>query len=500
MKKERVDIAIVGAGIAGMSFALYLSDLLPNVSILMLSKGALDHCNTFLAQGGIAAVMDKHSDSFERHAADTYQAGNCLGNMQLIQEVVKNAPQRIKDLNYWGVQFDGQNGQLELHQEGGHSNPRVVHCKDFTGKEIHQQLTFQLRQKANIILLENTLALDLLLKNGKCKGLKYLKPDGEERLLFSAFTVLASGGSGQLFPSTTNSDIATGDGLAMAIRAKVKVKDLYHVQFHPTALYQSGCSQKKLISEAVRGAGAYIVNPQGERFLFRHSPDAELACRDLVSKAIFSEMKKFGMEHQYLDIRHLDESQMRHSFPTLFKNCEAIGIHPLKELIPISPAAHYQCGGIEVDAVGKTSMDRLYAIGECTATGIHGNNRLASNSLLEALEFAYRAALEISQYKGFYYACEITDNQSLFHQSPSFLSFNLHLNNLKQKLQNELLELIFCTEWKTIWHKQKRLALLQSEIDDIGKCEIRALMELKNLMVVGLSLASNMLSEKKIES
>lgn len=386
------DVTILGAGIAGLSLALYLAEQDPELKIRLLCKDALPECNTSLAQGGIAVVTDGQKDSFISHIKDTLQAGGGKSNHEVVETVVQEAPERLQDLLRWGVTFDQAGEHFDLHREGGHAVHRILHHKDYTGRELHTQLVREVYRHPNVELMTNIFVSDLLMKGGRCGGVYYhSERQGVYGVIGSDIVVLATGGMGQIFPFTTNSRCATGDGVGMAYRAGAKIKDLHFYQFHPTALYRPG-AQGKLISEAIRGFGAYIVNDSGHRFLLEHDPRGELATRDIVSGAIYKEMQQSRADCVYLSVRHLNAEKFAAHFPAIRQTCLEAGIDPAKDVIPIVPAAHYQCGGIEVDLHSRTTLEGLYAVGECACTGLHGTNRLASNSLLEALVFAHRCA------------------------------------------------------------------------------------------------------------
>jgi L-aspartate oxidase len=327
------------------------------------------------------------------------KSGGGLSDRYIVELVVHSAPERIKELIGFGVPFSRTSaGDLDLALEGGHSESRVVHADDNTGHQVVDTLLARIVQFQNIQLFENRFAIDLLeTVTEKIGGLSVFNTELEVIELFAAkMIVLATGGSGQVYQFTTNANVATGDGVAMALRAGALVTNMNHIQFHPTAFLKKNTEQMFLISEAVRGFGAYVINQKGERFLFDFDPRAELATRDIVSKAIFEKLKKTSSERIYLDCRHLNKQQFVQKFPAINEFLENENIDVAKDLIPIMPAAHYQCGGIKVNERGQTNLDNLFAIGECADTGLHGANRLASNSLLEALVFAHETAEFIS--------------------------------------------------------------------------------------------------------
>lgn len=389
------DVLVIGSGVAGLSFAIKIAEARPGVRVAVISKENMQVSNTAQAQGGIAVVLDRVQDSFELHVQDTIEAGRRLNDAEVVKMVVSQAPERLLELMAWGTSFDsGKNGILELGLEGGHSRRRIVHHRDLTGFEIQRKLISHAKSLPNIHFYDHYFVVDLLLnaEKDRCMGIYALnKITSEKTRITSKITFLASGGCGMVFGNTTNPTVATGDGVAMAWRAGAAVKNMNYIQFHPTALYEAGKHPLFLISEAVRGFGAYVVNHKGNRFLYKTDSRGELATRDIVSEAIVKELKNSGEKHAFLDCRHLDQEKFAAKFPTIVSYCSSIGINLATELIPIVPAAHYQCGGIEVDRQAKTSVKQLYASGECVHTGLHGANRLASNSLLEALVYSHEA-------------------------------------------------------------------------------------------------------------
>ena len=391
MQKE-YDIVIVGSGVAALAFANYILEAKSSFRIAILSKGELPNCNTAIAQGGIAAVTNFEEDSFEEHIEDTFQAGGRVGKIDVIRRVVCDAPARLNDLVRWGVPFNRQQGVFRLHREGGHSKHRIVHYLDQSGKAIHESLLNRLQQHNKIDFFENHTAVDLIRSKNQCAGLLTLD-EKENWLQFKANTfVLCGGGSGALFEQTTNSAYSTADCVAMANRIGLNIRDFHKTQFHPTALSLKNQNKLPLISEAVRGFGAHLLNHKGERFAFKCDSRGELAARDVLAAAIFQEMESENVDHQYLSLQHLDQEELKTHFPFIHRTLLSNDFNPTRDLIPIVPVAHYQCGGIEVNAEGRTSIENLFALGECAYTGMHGNNRLASNSLLEAVAYAYYAA------------------------------------------------------------------------------------------------------------
>jgi len=381
---------IIGSGVAGLTFAIKIADRFPHKNITIVTKASEEESNTKYAQGGVAVVVDKIEDSCSQHIKDTLLAGDGLSDEAVVSMVINQGPQRLKELIKWGAEFDKDaSGNYDLGKEGGHSQNRVVHHKDQTGLEIERAIISQVHQKKNIQVLEHHFALDLITDNNCCLGAYVLNQKTNEILVFkSDVTLIATGGIGHLYGHTTNPVIATGDGIAMAARAGAQVTEMEFIQFHPTALYEASSRPTFLISEAVRGAGAYLRTKKGERFMTKYDDRAELASRDIVSQSIDMELKKTGDPCVYLDCRHLDRAMLLEHFPMIYQRCKSIGIDMARDLIPVVPAQHYLCGGISVNTDGKTSVENLFACGECSRTGLHGANRLASNSLLEALVYS----------------------------------------------------------------------------------------------------------------
>lgn len=404
MKAIQTDFLVIGSGIAGLTFALKAAKM---GRVFIVTKGEKQESNTVYAQGGIASVWNLQSDNFQKHIEDTLDAGAGLNNREVVSIVVKEARERIQELIDWGTKFDKKGKEYDLAMEGGHSEKRILHHKDVTGKEILRALTEEIEKHENIQVLDHHFAVDLITqhhfgekvtrkkKDIQCYGAYVLNnKTGDTYTVLAKKTVMATGGIGLVYSSTTNPIIATGDGVAMAWRAKAVVKDMEFVQFHPTALYQPGTSPSFLISEAVRGFGAVLKNNKDEEFMTLYDERGSLAPRDIVARAIDSEMKKLGLDHVYLDCTHLNMKSFKSHFPNIYAKCLASGIDPAFQNIPVTPSAHYCCGGIVVDEFARSSITNLYAIGESSCTGLHGANRLASNSLLEAIVFAHRAVID----------------------------------------------------------------------------------------------------------
>ncbi|MBP6334118.1 MAG: L-aspartate oxidase [Bacteroidia bacterium] len=400
--RTETDFLVIGSGIAGLTFALKVAD---HGKVIIVTKTSEEESNTKYAQGGIAGVL-KAPDTFEKHVQDTLECGAGLCDEKIVRLVVTEGADRIKEIIQWGTRFDkNEKGDYDLAREGGHSEGRVLHYKDSTGNEIERALLEKIHSHPNITVFTHFFAVDLItqhhlgmeVKRGtpgiECYGAYVLNNvSGTVDTIFSRVTLIASGGAGHVYKSTTNPVIATGDGIAMAYRAKAKVEDMEFIQFHPTALFHPGDKPSFLISEAVRGAGAILKTQDGKEFMNKYDPRASLAPRDIVARAIDQEMKIRGDEYVHLDCRHMDLVHFKNHFPNILARCTQIGIDVTKQMIPVVPAAHYICGGVAVDEWGKSSIKNLYAAGECARTGLHGANRLASNSLLEALVFSHRAA------------------------------------------------------------------------------------------------------------
>ena len=388
LEKEEYDLVVVGSGIAGLYTALKAREL---GSVLVLTKRKLEDSNTEYAQGGIAAAVGA-ADSPDLHFVDTLAAGDGLCDPEAVRVLVDEGPECVLDLAALGARFDMDGDDFELTREGAHSERRILHARgDATGDEVRRALEIRVLRDPRIRVLEQHFTVDLLTDRGRCLGVLALDPGGKLKAYLGKATVLATGGTGQLYRNSTNPEVATGDGIAMAYRAGAEIKDIEFVQFHPTALYHAG-SPKFLISEAVRGEGAILLNLRGERFMPAYHERAELAPRDVVARAIADQMTRTDSPYVLLDPRGMGDETFRHRFPTILEKCRENGIDPLTGPIPVAPAAHYLMGGIKTDVDGRTSIPGLYACGETACTGIHGANRLASNSLLEGLVFGRRIA------------------------------------------------------------------------------------------------------------
>ncbi len=403
----KADVLVVGSGISGLSYAIKISEKMPDAKIIIVTKADEDESNTKYAQGGLAVVTNFDSDNFQKHIDDTMRAGDGENRRDVVEMVIKEGPARFQELVDWGTQFDKESdGDFKLGREGGHTENRIVHHKDITGFEIERALLETVRKSPMIEMMDHHYVIDLITQHhvpGKeldtndiqCYGAYILDEKNKKiKKITAKITLVATGGAGHVYKNTTNPKIATGDGIAFVHRARGKVSNMQYYQFHPTALYSKMDGMLFLISEAVRGDGAKLRLKNGEKFMHKYDEREELASRDIVARAIDNEMKISGDEFVGLDCRDMDHGKFKEHFPNIYQKCLDEGIDPFKQLIPVVPACHYLMGGIDVDMDGQSSIKNLFAVGECTNSGLHGANRLASNSLLEGLVFGHNAAMK----------------------------------------------------------------------------------------------------------
>ena len=500
-----VDILILGSGIAGLSYALSVCKHGAERIALVTKKSDMES-NTNRAQGGIASVISKE-DSYDLHIRDTLIAGAGLCHENSVDILVKEGPGYIRELVELGTQFTTEktpSGEtmLALGREGGHSKRRIVHADDLTGREVERALVVQMKRQFNIRVFEHDFAVDLIVEpdeNGKlaCCGAYVFDTETEEVTTYKAKVVmLATGGCGRIYLHTTNPEIATGDGVAMAYRAGAEIANMEFIQFHPTSLYHPD-ERSFLISEAVRGEGGIIRQRDGSTFMENYHEMGCLAPRDIVARAIDAELKKSGDECVYLDITHLDPDRIRTRFPNIYERCLSVGIDITKDWIPIVPAAHYSCGGVMTDINARTSIDRLYACGEAACTGVHGANRLASNSLLEALVFAHRAAADTQRWLADWPCADLSDFDKM-----------RHTEQISSEVISDLVNRIQRVMWKYVGivRTNERLQKAQAEISEVadqvedlyatGKLNAD-LLELRNLVTVASLIIESALSRKE---
>lgn len=401
------DVLIIGSGISGLSYAIKIAQHLPDAKITIVTKSDESESNTKYAQGGLAVVTNFNRDNFQKHIDDTMRAGDGENKLEIVEMVIKEGPDRFNELIEWGTQFDkNQEGNYKLGREGGHTENRIVHHKDITGSEIERALLNKVKQLPNVEILEHHYVIDLITQhqvpnvpfdseNIQCYGAYVLnQKNNQVKKITSKITLVATGGAGHVYRNTTNPIIATGDGIAFVHRARGKVSNMQYFQFHPTALYSKHDGMLFLISEAVRGDGAKLRTKEGLPFMHKYDKREELASRDIVARAIDNELKISGDDFVGLDCRHMDREKFLAHFPTIYQRCISEGVNPFEQLIPVVPACHYLMGGIDIDKNGQSSIKNLFAVGECTNSGLHGANRLASNSLLEGLVFGHNAAMK----------------------------------------------------------------------------------------------------------
>lgn len=494
---KRFDFLVIGSGIAGMSFALKVAD---KGSVALICKTTLEDANTYFAQGGVASVTNLRVDNFEKHIEDTMIAGDWISDRAAVEKVVKEAPSQIRALIDWGVEFDrNEKGEFDLHREGGHSEFRILHHADNTGAEIQQSLIKAVRKHPNITIFDNHFAIEILTQHHlgvevtrqtpdiECYGAYVLDiATNEVHTFLSRVTLMATGGCGAVYKTTTNPLVATGDGIAMVYRAKGTVKDMEFVQFHPTALYNPGDRPSFLITEAMRGYGGILRTIDGKEFMQKYDPRLSLAPRDIVARAIDNEMKTRGDDHVYLDVTHKDPEETKRHFPNIYEKCLSLGIDITKDYIPVAPAAHYLCGGIKVDLNAASSIHRLYAVGECSCTGLHGGNRLASNSLIEAVVYADAAAKHsLAHFNEYSFKEEIPEwNDEGTKMNEEMVLISQDAKEVQQIMSTYVGIVRTDLRLKRAWN---RLDLLYEETEELFKQSVvsRELCELRNIINVG---------------
>jgi len=506
--RKIVDFLVIGSGVAGLSFAIKVAKY---GKVCIATKSKVDDSATSWAQGGIAAVMYT-PDSFEKHIQDTIVAGDGLCDERMVRIIIQESTERIKELIRWGTKFDRtKSGRFDLAKEGGHSEYRVLHHKDSTGREIEDTLVHQVRQHPNIEVLENHFTVDLITQHHlgievnrrtpdiTCYGAYVLNPRTHlVDTILSKLTLIATGGAGNVYATTTNPLVSTGDGIAMVYRAKGIVENMEFIQFHPTALYHPEEKPAFLISEAVRGFGAVLKDRQGKEFMHKYDARLSLAPRDIVARAIDNELKICGEDYLYLDCRHLNKNELIQHFPSIYAKCLSVGIDITKELIPVVPTAHYTCGGVRVDEFGRTSIRNLYASGECSSTGMHGANRLASNSLLESIVISHRASMDTIQ---------LVKNKTICHNIPEWNAEGMVLNEEMVLITQSLKELqAIMTSYVGIVRSNlrlkrafDRLEILYRETEDLYNKSIVTpkICELRNLINVGYLIIKSAISRKE---
>jgi L-aspartate oxidase len=506
---RKYDFLVIGSGLAGMSFALKVAQ---KGSVALICKTELEEANTYFAQGGVASVTNLKVDNFEKHIEDTMIAGDWISDRAAVEKVVTEAPGQIQELIKWGVNFDkNENGEFDLHREGGHSEFRILHHKDNTGAEIQESLIRAVQAHPNITIFNRHFAVEIITQHHlgiivtrhtpgiKCYGAYVLNEDtGEVETFLSKVTLMATGGVGAVYRNTTNPLVATGDGIAMVYRAKGVVKDMEFIQFHPTALYHPGDRPCFLITEAMRGYGGVLRTMDGKEFMQKYDKRLSLAPRDIVARAIDSELKARGDDHVYLDVTHKDPEETKKHFPNIYEKCMSLGIDITKEYIPVAPAAHYLCGGIKVDLNGESSINRLYAVGECSCTGLHGGNRLASNSLIEAVVYADAAAKHsLSVIDRYEFNEEIpewndegtTSNEEMVLITQSMKEVNQIMGSYVGIVRSDL-------RLKRAW---VRLDILYEETESLFKRSkaSRAICELRNMINVGYLITRQAMERKE---
>ena len=506
--QKKVDFLVIGSGVAGLCFALKAANY---GKVCMVTKAHIDDTSTRYAQGGVAAVVYQ-PDTYEKHINDTMIAGDQLSDRHIVEITIRESTERIMELVEWGVDFDKTaNGKFALAKEGGHSEFRVLHHKDVTGLEIEQKLILAAKQHENIEILEQHLAIEIITqhhlgievnrqtKDITCYGSYVYNPQTKQvDTILAKTTMMATGGIGTVYGNTSNPAIATGDGIAMVYRAKGAVTNMEFVQFHPTVLYNPQETPSFLITEAMRGAGAILKDADGVAVMEKYDKRGSLAPRDIVARAIDNEMKQSGRDHVYLDATVIDKNEIFEHFPNIYAKCLSIGIDITKDYIPVVPAAHYSCGGIKTDEWGRSSIRNLYAAGECACTGLHGANRLASNSLLEALVFSHRACLNAVENIG---NIQFQENVPDWDTKGTVLNEEMVLiTQTKKELQTIMCNYVGIVRSNLrLKRALDRLWLLYSETEELYKKSILSpeICELRNMINVGYLIIKNAMERKE---
>ena len=509
------DVLVIGSGISGLSYAIKIAEQLPDAKITIVTKADEDESNTKYAQGGLAVVTNFDNDTFQKHIDDTMLAGDGENNLEIVKMVISEGPKRFQELVDWGTQFDKENdGEYKLGKEGGHTENRIVHHKDITGFEIERALLATIEKSKNIELFAHHYVVDLITQHhvpGKetdytdnsCYGAYVLDQKNDMiKKITAKITLVATGGAGHVYKNSTNPVIATGDGIAFVHRARGKVSNMQYYQFHPTALYAKLPGMLFLISEAVRGDGAKLRLQNGEKFMQKYDAREELASRDIVARAIDNEMKISGQSFVGLDCREMDHQKFKDHFPNILQKCLNEGIDPFEELIPVVPACHYLMGGIDTDKHGQSSINNLFAVGECTNSGLHGANRLASNSLLEGLVFGHNAAMktvELLQKDDFNYQDleAIPDWNEEGMKVLEELVMISYLRKQLQELMSDMVGIVRSNDRLQIAKtRQKELFLQVTELYNNAKISPQ-LSELRNLMNVSYLIIKNSIAMKE---
>jgi len=509
-----VDYLIIGTGISGLSYAIKLAEHFKQkkkeVSICLLCKDQIDESATKYAQGGVASVLNNNTDSYQNHISDTLKCGDGLCTQEIVEMVVTEGPDRIREIIGWGAQFTKtKTGEYDLVKEGGHSHKRFLHYKDITGREIIRALLLKVSEYPSIKILPHFFSTDIITEHHlgnkisrnhsiNCFGVYALEISTEKMHTILANTILlATGGASSIYQTTTNPLLSTGDGVAMAYRARAEICNMEFFQFHPTSLYDPGQRPSFLISEAVRGFGGILKTKDELEFMSKYDSRASLASRDVVARAIDAELKKSGDQFVYLDVSHTNIKDFKQNFPNIDQKCLSIGIDVATQMIPVVPAAHYMCGGIKVDKTGKTSINNLYACGECSYTGLHGANRLASNSLLEALVFSHRTYLDTTSRLKKSLKINVPDWTMEGTTHPKELSIICQAKKELQEIMSNYVGIVRSNH--RLNKAQRRIKLLHEEMVQTfdGMRPSKEILELRNMINVAHLIVEQALSRQK---